>query len=297
MRGTTIAIIMTIAIVAVALFLVLTGSASATAQETCPSGGDWVKVDGLSGHSYTYSPPEGYVVTDNCYKHATFVHYGSGDTVNTDLHWKQHCNKFFCIPVPFRPELSHASFLLEEIKATPSPSPTSTPTPSPTPTPEPTSSPSPSPTPNPCELRDVVCCEQEKDEVCETPTPTPTPEPTGTPTPPVVHSAPSTTEAPVCTDIAPVILPANPLVWRNGGTAIVQWQPTQGSHANIYYYQNENPENAHALRDVANTGYYVIEELGTLNWTFEIQQANGCAGGERVTIVDGDTNEWMLFTP
>jgi hypothetical protein len=103
--------------------------------------------------------------------------------------------------------------------------------------------------------------------------------------------------APVCTDTAPVLLPANPLVWRKGGTAIVQWQPTEGNRANIYYYQNQDKDNAHAVRDTENDGYVEIHELGGLDWTFGIQQANGCAGGETVWVEDGLTNGWVLFTP
>lgn len=68
-------------------------------QETCPKDAPWVKVDDLSGFSYTFDVPDGYTVTDNCYKASTNVVYGSGDTVETD-------DKF---------ELSHASFKLEKL--------------------------------------------------------------------------------------------------------------------------------------------------------------------------------------
>ena len=132
---------------------------------------------------------------------------------------------------------------------------------------------------------------------CE-PEPTPTPEPTPNPEPtPQPQPEPSEPGAPQCTATAPVLLPANPLVWRLGGTAIVQWQPTEGDQANIYYYENQNSDNAHAVRDTENDGYVEINELGGLDWTFGIQQANDCAGGETVWVVDGNSNAWVLFTP
>lgn len=126
-------------------------------------------------------------------------------------------------------------------------------------------------------------------------TPTPIPEPTPTEKP----QEPSLSEAgaPQCTDPRPVQLPANPLVWRNGGCAIVQWMPTEGNNANVYYYQVQDPDNAHAVRDTDNDGYVEICDLGGLDWTFGIQQANGCAGGDTVWIEDGNTNGWILFLP
>lgn len=124
-------------------------------------------------------------------------------------------------------------------------------------------------------------------------TPTPIPEPTPTEEPKGLTEA----GAPQCLDPRPVLLPGNPLVWRNGGTAIVQWQPTEGNTANIYYYQVQNPDNEHAVRDTENDGYVVIEGLSGLDWTFGIQQSNGCAGGDIVWIEDGGTNGWYLFTP
>src|SRR3990167_990532 len=78
-------------------------------QTTCPEGGGWVKVDDLDGFAYTYTPPAGYTVTDNCYKHSTYVHYGSGPTVTADWH---ALTRF---PWFRRYELSHASFLIEPI--------------------------------------------------------------------------------------------------------------------------------------------------------------------------------------
>lgn len=95
-------------------WMLFSGQVFGTHQETCPEGNGWVKVDDLDGHNYTYPTPEGYQVTDNCYKHSTFVHFGFGDTVTTDTHNICH-PVFWWICNDRRFELSHASFLLEEI--------------------------------------------------------------------------------------------------------------------------------------------------------------------------------------
>lgn len=138
-----------------------------------------------------------------------------------------------------------------------------------------------------CEV-ELVECEPEV-----TPTPTPTPEPT-----PVVHDNPaSNAGAPQCTSTRPVLLPANPLVWRKAGQAIVQWVPTEGEKANVYYREVGNYDNAHAVRDTENDGYVEIGLLGSLDWEFGIQQANDCAGGDVVWIEDGNTAGWTLFLP
>ena len=49
------------------------GLVYAQGQETCPDGGDWTKVDGLSGTSYTFNAPEGKLIAETCYKAATYV--------------------------------------------------------------------------------------------------------------------------------------------------------------------------------------------------------------------------------
>lgn len=95
---------------------VVFASGNETGPNVCPSGGDWTKVDGLSGTTYTFTPPAGFAVTDNCYKHSTYRHFGSGPTVTADIHcgsyhyhfpstWHRHCNQY---------ALSHASFKLIE---------------------------------------------------------------------------------------------------------------------------------------------------------------------------------------
>lgn len=123
----------------------------------------------------------------------------------------------------------------------------------------------------------------------EEPTPTPVPQPRENP---ITEAG-----APICTNTAPVLKPANPLVWRKAGCAIVQWQPTEGDKANVYYHQVQDQTNAHAVRDIDNDGYVEICELGNIDWSFGIQQSNGCAGGETIWIEDGSTNGWTLFTP
>ena len=138
---------------------------------------------------------------------------------------------------------------------------------------------------------------------CKVPEPTPTPEPEPTVTPTeapksepednTCHTCSAT--APTCGETSPVKVAANPHVYRKGGVAIVKWFPTEGNNVNIYYHENQNPENAHAVRDSDNDGYEEIGELGNLDWTFGIQQSNGCAGGEVVWVIDGATDGWILF--
>lgn len=179
-------------VAAAAAVLILAGNmfgssnVEATFTTPCPSSPPWVKKDGLSGKTYTYTAPAGYNIVKVCYKHSVYKHTFSvtptmSYKVVADWHgWKWH-------------DLSHASFKLApkptpsptpeptptptpEPTPTPTPEPTSTPTPepTPTPTPEPTPTPTPKPTPPPCD----ECCEQECEE------PTPTPEPSNTPKPP-----------------------------------------------------------------------------------------------------------------
>jgi len=119
----------------------------------------------------------------------------------------------------------------------------------------------------------------------------------GTKTCPINPACSGGGSAPVCGDTAPVLLPANPLVKRNGDSAIVQWTPTAGDKANVYYYEVQNPENKHAVRDVANNGYVEINLLGSKDWTFGVQQSQGCAGDGIVWIKDGGSNRVVLFVP
>lgn len=117
MKKITIALATLILIVFSAGLLI--SQAKATGQETCPDGDGWVKVDDLSDYSFTYVPDGDYIITDNCYKHATYVHFGTGDTVEADEHcsweWVGWQLKYKCKTH----ELSHASFKLEKVEEEP----------------------------------------------------------------------------------------------------------------------------------------------------------------------------------
>jgi hypothetical protein len=93
------------------------------ATATCPSGSGWIKVEPLSGKTYTYTPAPSCTVSDNCYKHSVYVHYGTGKTVTADWHSGHQY------------DLSHASFKVSCVTPTNTPTPTRTPTPTSTPTP------------------------------------------------------------------------------------------------------------------------------------------------------------------
>lgn len=97
--------------------------------------------------------------------------------------------------------------------------------------------------------------------------------------------------APTCDGVPFVKLPANALVKRMGDDAVVQWQPTQGSEAVIYYREVGNPSNAHSLvNPVNNDGYEDnLHLLGSLDWEFGVQQKDGCAFSGIVWVVDDDT--------
>lgn len=215
------------------------------------------------------------------------VNAGSCKTKNAECHWNMSGHD--CCPGLscnfWRFDGGRKKYKCETIVV-----PTISPKPTATPTVEPTVTPTVTPTVEP--------------------TVTPTPEPEVTPTPePEVTPAPEqpqikVEEAPVffapipdtsCKEISPVKAPANPLVWRSGNDAIVQWQPTEGRTVNIYYYNNHDRNDAHALRDILNNGKVSIGYLGSKDWTFGIQQSNDCAGGSIYWIVDGDTRNWTLF--
>jgi hypothetical protein len=96
-----------LAVLPAGLFLAPADAQACT--NVCPSGDGWEKIEGLSGYEYTYTAPEGKVITDTCYKHASYdPHYeeinppSSEVTVTADWHGDKH------------PELSHASFKLED---------------------------------------------------------------------------------------------------------------------------------------------------------------------------------------
>lgn len=93
-----------------------------TNSGTCPDGGDWVKVDGLSGLTYTYTPPEGYEVSENCMKVGSHdPNYGSGPTVTNNTLYNSPGGATCTAPgVPHAgcslQSISHASFKLVPIE-------------------------------------------------------------------------------------------------------------------------------------------------------------------------------------
>lgn len=168
--------------------------------------------------------------------------------------------------------------------------PSSTPTPTMTLTPTPTSTPIPSITPT------ITTSVTPQPSSTPTVTPTPDPKSTLTSTPaPQVHAVQTKAEAPQCNESETTKVAANFHVYRKSEDAILKWHKTEGREVNIYYFQNQFPQNIHSLRNVDNDGYQEIGFLGNLDWTFQIEQVNGCGGGKRVTVIDGDTLGWTLF--
>lgn len=305
---TKIGLILSILGVAV-LGLFFTRSTQAT--EVCPQGGAWTSHINVNAQSYTYEAPEGKVIVESCYKAGTtlrFEDYDPGEeevTVQSNV-W----NKGICYITPWLnscnyKDISHASFKLENEEAQPSPTPTATPTASPsatptpsessTPTPTSTSSEEPTSTPTP-EPEDVcVNIEDVQEEVpegyyeddgyCyereESPTPTPSQTPTITST--------STTGAPVCPNNQPILVPTNPHVVRNGTEATVKAHIPEGNVVHIYYKLNSDSGWTHAARDIPVSGNfleYTIHDLdANQGYTFGIQSANSCAGGETILAV------------
>lgn len=181
----------------------------------------------------------------------------------------------------------------EKPKATPTPTPTKKPKPTrpPKPTIKLTATPTQSVTATPA--------------LTVTPTDTPKSEPTSTPTEQPRQSDPAPevwqfrSEAPICTSLAPIGGVDNFHVYRKGGTAILKWypDPTKAPTVHLWYYQNQITSNIHAVADVTNTGSFTIEGLGSLDWTFGIQPANGCAASDITWVIDADTSTWTLFRP
>lgn len=145
-----------------------------------------------------------------------------------------------------------------------------------------------------CKDYDFVCeepkdyCEtlegvQKEDEDCPEVTPTPevTPEPT-----PVVQRHDEPVGAPTCPDLSPVKAPANAHVVRNGTSATVNAFIPEGNKVQVYYRENSSSDWQHAVRDVPVTNGYVSVEVNNLDanlgYTFGIQAASGCAGGETI---------------
>ncbi len=109
MKGRGLKILAFVAIIVLALGITAAASAAPdtkplAVQETCPAGGDWVKVEGLSGTSYTYTAPAGKVIVGWCYKASTFVVFGVVDPPQTS----------YTVTSTVGHDLSHASFQLAE---------------------------------------------------------------------------------------------------------------------------------------------------------------------------------------
>lgn len=147
-----------------------------------------------------------------------------------------------------------------------------------------------------CEVKLVEC----EPEVTPTPTPEVTPEPTPAPCTSNCGSPPtfagSSTEPPKCgeSDPEPVV---NPHVYRSNGDAIVKWWPVSGNQVHIYYKQVNSPDWQYSVT-TANTGYYEIHGLDSMDISFAVQAVNGCSGGTSILskiIVDGASNGWTLF--
>jgi len=167
--------------------------------------------------------------------------------------------------------------------------------------------PTPTPTQKPC-----VVWDGEFPMPCPspmvTPTPTATPEATVTPGPGNVPSNPhtDTIEAPVCSDGSTTNLPANVFVVRNGSQAIVNGFITEGDSANIYWKESSegswtNSSAATNPDGVKPNGLnfisYTINDLKVgVDYDFGFQQKFGCGGGQTVTAVvhDGD-NFGIIF--
>ena len=170
------AVVAVIAIMAAVWFGAGLFSTAEATVSSCPSGGSWTKVEPLSGHSYTWTAPEGCKIVETCYKHSTYTHYktiapSTKATVTADWHsWHWY-------------DLSHASF-----KTTCTPTPTSTATPSSVPTP--TATPTVSATPTPSSTPSVSPSLSPSPSSSEEPSPSPSQseQPTPSDTPSETHS-------------------------------------------------------------------------------------------------------------
>ncbi len=158
--------------------VLVTEKVTAQGQDTCPQGNGWVKVDDLSGYSYTFDAPEGTLIVESCYKASTTVVFETYNPPQESV----TITSTVINPGGQIAELSHASFKLV-VKPTATPpieeTPTATPPVEETPTATPPVEETPTATP----------------PVEETPTATPPVEETPTATPPV-EETPRATETP-----------------------------------------------------------------------------------------------------
>ena len=119
----------------------------------------------------------------------------------------------------------------------------------------------------------------------------PQPEPVPTP---VVRGL-TQAGAPQCNDGNILALPLNVQVVRAGAEATVKWIPTGGNLVNIYLLDGKG-DLVGAEGDVANDGEEVIDHLNpTADYSFELEQHQGCGGGERVRVGVIDSYLPMTF--
>jgi len=216
----------------------------ATGQATCPNTSPWVKVDGLSGFSFNYNAPAGYLVAATCYKAATHVIYNniqppkpSATVTSTVGH-----------------ELSHASFKLVKVPTSTAtevpPTPTFTPTFTPTDVPP---TPTFTPTFTPTDVPPTPTF---------TPTSTPTYTPTATETPPV--EGPSTLELlGICSGSLEIQIASTTISWevvnKNAFAIDFTWTANNGENG-----AGTAPANGSAFFMTDATGFDV-----SLSYTLE----------------------------
>lgn len=191
-------------------------------QDTCPDGGEWTKVDNLSGFTYTFTAPAGAIITDNCYKAGTSVVYGEGNTVTSGVFNSPRGVTCTAVGVPHQAcnyqELSHASFRVIGITPTQEPTPTRCEKITPTiiientPTAGIEASLTPDiPTPTPT-VTPIV-----EDTITPTPTLTPIPTATSTPEPTATPKPEDKKEESKTEDVKQVDIHGTPVIMYSGG--------------------------------------------------------------------------------
>ena len=110
-----------------------------------------------------------------------------------------------------------------------------------------------------------------------------------------------TPSAPVCNQTTPVLLPLNVHVVRNGSDATVKAHILEGNSANIYYRENDADGWKHSLANVPVTNQWLevtIHDLKPeLGYTFAVQSAHSCAGGELIVPIVIDPPAWGVVFP
>lgn len=107
--------------------------------------------------------------------------------------------------------------------------------------------------------------------------------------------------APICPSGVPAVTPQNAHVIRNGAEAIVNAHIPEGDNASIYFKENGAADWQHSSSDIPVTGGYLSHTIYELNpnlgYTFGIQAANSCAGGEIVLAVIVDPPAYGVTFP